>query len=67
LSELRARVERAVAAGWTVQATVARCAGMRYRRREAMAELHRLNVESAYLELGGKADPARVGWGAIGS
>jgi glyoxylase-like metal-dependent hydrolase (beta-lactamase superfamily II) len=67
LAELRARVEQAVREGRPVDATVAFCAGMRFRRRETMAELHRLNVESAYLELGGEADPAQVGWGALGS
>jgi hydroxyacylglutathione hydrolase len=65
LSELRARVERAVHEGRSVGATVTFCDGMRFRCREAMAELHVLNVESAYLELGGEADPALVGWGAL--
>jgi len=46
---------------------VSLCAGMAYRFRETMAVLHKLNVESAYLELGGRADPAAVGWSALGS
>jgi len=65
LAELRARVERAVREGWPVEVTVAFCANMRFRCQEEMVELHRLNVESAYLELGGEADPAQVGWGAL--
>ena len=65
LAELRARVERAVRAGRSAQAAVALCGEMRYRCPAAMAALHRLNVESAYLELGGAGDPAAIGWGAI--
>jgi hydroxyacylglutathione hydrolase len=65
LAELRARVERAVREGWSVEAAVAFCANMRFRCQKEMAKLHRLNVESAYLELGGEADPAQVGWGAL--
>jgi glyoxylase-like metal-dependent hydrolase (beta-lactamase superfamily II) len=65
LAELRARVEGAVRAGRSAQATVALCSQMRYRCRAAMADLHRLNVESAYLELGGAGDPAAIGWGAL--
>jgi hypothetical protein len=56
-----------VAEGRTVEATVSLCAGMTYRCRETMAALHKLNVESAYLELGGEAGPATMGWNALGS
>ncbi len=35
---------------------------MQYRHPEDNAGPHRLNVESVYLELGGDADPALVGW-----
>jgi glyoxylase-like metal-dependent hydrolase (beta-lactamase superfamily II) len=52
LAELRARVERAVREGLTVEATVARCASMVYRCQAAMVEWHVLNVESAYVEFG---------------
>jgi glyoxylase-like metal-dependent hydrolase (beta-lactamase superfamily II) len=65
LSELRACVERAVREGQSIEATVAFCAGMRFRCREAMADLHKRNVESAYLELGGEADAGQVGWGVL--
>lgn len=62
LAELRERVTRAVAAGQDVEAAVAACADMPYRHRAENEPYHRLNVESAYLELGGQADPKRVGW-----
>ena len=65
LSELRTKVERAVREGQTVAETVAFCEGMRYRCREEMAGMHKLNVESAYLELGSETDPKRVGWGTL--
>jgi glyoxylase-like metal-dependent hydrolase (beta-lactamase superfamily II) len=63
LAELRERVTRAVEQGLAVEETVALCADMPYRRPDENAQPHRLNVESAYLALGGKADARRVGWG----
>jgi glyoxylase-like metal-dependent hydrolase (beta-lactamase superfamily II) len=62
LAELRARVTRAVRDEKTVEETVASCADMRYHHPEENEFYHRLNAESAYLELGGEADPKRVGW-----
>lgn len=63
LAELRERVERAVAGGLTVDETVERCTDMHFRHPEENAGAHRLNVESAYFEMGGAADPRAVGWG----
>jgi glyoxylase-like metal-dependent hydrolase (beta-lactamase superfamily II) len=63
LAELRERVMRAVEQGLAVSEAVALCAEMPYRRPAENAQPHRLNVESAYLELGGEADARRVGWG----
>lgn len=62
LAELRAGVAAAIAQGLTLAETVARCAvqPLPYPGNE---DMHRLNVESAYAELGGPADPAAVGWG----
>jgi glyoxylase-like metal-dependent hydrolase (beta-lactamase superfamily II) len=65
LAALRERVGLAVRDGRTVEETVALCADVRYRRPGENAAAHRLNVESAYLELGGAADPARVGWDRV--
>ncbi len=62
LAELRARATRALDEGQTVEETVGYCQDMRYRCLEENARSHRLNVESVYIELGGQADPARVGW-----
>lgn len=62
LRELRERVTHALSAGLSVSETVGACADMAYRQRAENEFYHRLNVESAYLELGGKADPRKVGW-----
>jgi glyoxylase-like metal-dependent hydrolase (beta-lactamase superfamily II) len=62
LAELHSRVARAVAAGAGVEATVVACAMIPLRYPDQNAVQHRLNVESAYIELGGPADPTRVGW-----
>jgi hypothetical protein len=55
-------VNHAVRAGKTVQETVKLCANMNYPNRDQTEWAHRTNVESAYLELGGNADPKKVGW-----
>ena len=62
LDALHAAVAAAVHAGKTVEETVIACAGLPYRHPADNAGPHRWNVESAYLELGGPADPGRVGW-----
>lgn len=62
LAELGERVARAVAAGRSVEETVAACADMEFRLKDKSQFDHRLNVESVYLELGGQADPKQVGW-----
>jgi glyoxylase-like metal-dependent hydrolase (beta-lactamase superfamily II) len=62
LSELREEISGAIRQGITVEETVKLCAGMVYRYPEENRGAHRLNVESIYLELGGEADPAAVGW-----
>ncbi len=63
LAELWGKVEQAIRQGKTVEETVELCAEMRYRCPEENAGPHKLNVESAYIELGGEADPLKVGWG----
>jgi glyoxylase-like metal-dependent hydrolase (beta-lactamase superfamily II) len=62
LAELRERIAGAVEQGLGIDDVVARCASIPYRRPAENAQPHRLNVESAYLALGGAADPRRVGW-----
>lgn len=62
LAEVRAKVTQAVRFGESVEEAVAACAGMRYRYPDDNTLYHQLNVESAYLELGGLADAKRVGW-----
>ncbi|MBX3001988.1 MAG: MBL fold metallo-hydrolase [Caldilineaceae bacterium] len=63
LAELRARIERSIAVGESINEAVIRCADMVYRHRDDNEIPHRRNVESVYAELGGDADPERVGWG----
>ena len=62
LAELHARVAQAVAQGKSVAETVALCDDMTFRHPAENRGPHRLNVESAYLELGGEADPTEAGW-----
>ncbi len=62
LDELRRRVEAAVSAGRSAAETVSACADIGYSNREQNEEAHRLNVETAFVELGGDADPEHPGW-----
>jgi len=61
LAELRDKVSHAIGQGKTIQETLA-CAGLRHRLLEENTGPHQLNVESVYIEFGGEADPAQVGW-----
>ena len=62
LAALRAGVEAALRDRLTIGEAVARLAGQ-VAVRQDMAEVHRLNVETAYIELGGPGNPIEVGWG----
>ncbi len=62
LAELQRRVEKALAEGQGAAETVASCAGMSYPNRDMNEGPHRLNVETAYLELGGATEPGHEGW-----
>lgn len=62
LAELQQRVEAALRGGKGLDETVAVCADMSYRNPAENRGPHRMNVESAYIELGGDADPSQVGW-----
>jgi hydroxyacylglutathione hydrolase len=62
LAALHRNVGHAVAEGLSVEATVAACTEMDYHHRADNEPSHRLNVEQVYVELGGKADAAKVGW-----
>lgn len=35
---------------------------MKYRRPDENKGVHKMNVESAYLEFGGETDPSKIGW-----
>ena len=62
LAELRETISAAVERGSTLEEAVAAAAAISLRRAERDDELHRLNVEKAYADLGGDADPAEVGF-----
>jgi glyoxylase-like metal-dependent hydrolase (beta-lactamase superfamily II) len=62
LTELQRIVEAAVAAGRDADDTVTSCADMTYPNREQNEDANRLNVESAFIELGGAVDPKHPGW-----
>ena len=62
LAVLREHVARAIRDGRSVEETVHACRHIAYRRPDINDEPHRRNVESAYIELGGDADPGSVGW-----
>ena len=62
LAELRERVSRGVELGQSAAEVVSVCADMRYRNPDENAGPHRLNVESAYVELGGEGEDRRLGW-----
>jgi glyoxylase-like metal-dependent hydrolase (beta-lactamase superfamily II) len=62
LAALRGTVGAAVDGGRTLDEAVAAAGAIGLRRSEGDAELHRLNAEKVYVDLGGAADPAQVGY-----
>lgn len=62
LAELQRLVGAAVAAGRNVSAALAACEDMTYQNRDQNEDAHRLNVEKAFIELGGAPDPGHPGW-----
>ncbi|OQA23157.1 MAG: Hydroxyacylglutathione hydrolase [Chloroflexi bacterium ADurb.Bin360] len=62
LKELSAQVHEAVLAGKSLAETVAACAGIAFRQPQENAGMHQLNVEGAFVELGGVSDTPLVGW-----
>jgi glyoxylase-like metal-dependent hydrolase (beta-lactamase superfamily II) len=65
LVELDQRVRRAVEQGWSAQETLAVCGDMKLRQAESNARPHRLNVETAFLELGGAREAGHEGWNRL--
>ncbi len=63
LTELRCLIGPVVAAHGVVQDAASACSGMLFRNPDANREAHAMNVEQAYLELGGSAPAGMVlGW-----
>jgi glyoxylase-like metal-dependent hydrolase (beta-lactamase superfamily II) len=63
LAELRSKVQTVVAAGGPVEAAATACSDMQFRRPEDNRDSHVMNVEQAYMELGGHvADGVVLGW-----
>jgi len=64
LKELRKSVQGIVACGGVIEDCISSCLDMSFKNPEANKDEHRMNVESAFLELGGKADGTKkLGWG----
>ncbi len=62
LDQLRANVQTALHQGKTMEETVELCLNMPYRNRSENETPHRWNVETAYVQLGGRANKTMVGW-----
>jgi hydroxyacylglutathione hydrolase len=62
LADLREAISGAISGGASLEEAVARAASISLRRSDGDDELHRLNAEKAYADLGGDADPAEVGY-----
>jgi glyoxylase-like metal-dependent hydrolase (beta-lactamase superfamily II) len=62
LDELQRRAEAAVRSGRSAAETVSDCADTEYSNREQNEDAHRLNVETAFIQLGGAEDPRHPGW-----
>lgn len=63
LAELRNKVQTVVTAGGAVRDAVSACANMQFRRHDENVESHTMNVEQAFLELGGRVtDGVLLGW-----
>jgi glyoxylase-like metal-dependent hydrolase (beta-lactamase superfamily II) len=65
LAELGTAIADAVAAGRPLEETAAACARMSLRRSDGDDEIHRLNVEKEYADLGGDADLEQVGYARV--
>ncbi|NJN19205.1 MAG: MBL fold metallo-hydrolase [Oscillochloris sp.] len=61
LATLRERIGQVIAAGGSIDDAKRACA-LELRHPDVNSGAHRMNVESAYIELGGPADPDLVGW-----
>lgn len=62
LEEIYNLVDESVKEGLTIEETVQKCAVIPYRNPEENTVCHKRNVESAFLELGGKTAPGVYGW-----
>jgi len=65
LAELKQRVARAAEQGWSAREALAVCADTEFRQPESNTRPHRLNVETAFLELGGALEPGHEGWNRL--
>jgi glyoxylase-like metal-dependent hydrolase (beta-lactamase superfamily II) len=65
LAELGELTAATVAAGRSVREALSACAGMRFRHRDSNQGAHRLNVVSAFYELGGPMEAGVKGWSRL--
>ena len=62
LNRMEEQVSRAVETGLNSADTLEICAGFDHPCLEENANAHQLNIETVYLELGGKGGPDKIGW-----
>jgi hypothetical protein len=62
LADLRRAISDAVGRGSSLAEAVAAAGTISLRRSDGDEEIHRLNSEKLYADLGGDADPAQVGY-----
>ncbi len=65
LAEIESHIKHAISQGKSIKETVELCAGICSRYPEENQRPHKLNIESIYVELGGQADPTKIGWTAL--
>ncbi|NJM07674.1 MBL fold metallo-hydrolase [Candidatus Gracilibacteria bacterium] len=67
LAELRSEVAQAIGSGYSIEETVQACIAMlkSYHHTGDNTEEHKLNIESAYIELGGVTDGQAHGWARV--
>ncbi|NTV62610.1 MAG: MBL fold metallo-hydrolase [Oscillochloris sp.] len=66
LTGLRTTISATLAAGGDIEAARSACAAIPLIYAAENRRPHQLNVESVFIELGGSADPERVGWSQKG-
>ena len=62
LSNLGDKIRISISEGKSIDECIDICKDIIFRNQEKNKFCHVLNVESAYIEMGGNANPAKCGW-----